>query len=71
MLNKEGVLVGCAPIHEALHRLVPQSLRQCLFSLYHPIPLSSLPEQRRMYDTMRKDCYCPCMAIDKYGTVSD
>lgn len=42
-LSEKGVHIRCAPILEALHKLVPKSLRQLLFNLSHHPPLSSHP----------------------------
>lgn len=38
--------------------------------LHHYLPIAGLPDQRRMYDTIRRDYYKPNMAKDVYTTVT-
>lgn len=69
-INKERVLVRRAHTDGAAQLLVPLSLRQRVLALSHYPQLSGHPDQRPMYDAMRRDCFWPDVALDVYKTIS-
>lgn len=68
-INKKRVFAQRAHTDEALKKLVPQPLRQGMLSLLPYPSLFAHLEQRRLYDTMQRDCFYPNMALDVNDTV--
>lgn len=62
-LSKDGEIIRCAPIPEAVQKWVPQLMRQPLLYLTHYPALDGHSEQRRMHETMRMDQYRPNMPM--------
>lgn len=56
-LNQQRVLVRCANLDAAIQIVGPESLRGCILPLTHHPPLTGLPGEQQMYDTLRGQSY--------------
>lgn len=69
--NKNGVLVRKAPIDGTIQKVVPSPLRTRILKTTHYSLLVSHLDERRMYDTLRREFYwCP-MVSDVYTVASN
>jgi Integrase zinc binding domain len=68
-LNEVGILVRKSPFDGSQQIMVPQSLVSRVLYLEHYPTAAGHPGAHRMFHTIRKTFFCPCIAEDVYETV--